>query len=301
MKAMVTGGAGFAGSALRLHLAIEGDDVVPFGAEKPNSVDVLDRSGVREAIAGSGAEVLYHLAAVSLGGGNFDNSLQTIRINVEGTLNVLDACREAGVRRVLVIGSAEQYGTGAGMAHPFTEESPMRPISPYGASKVAAEYLGLQAYLGNGLETVMTRSFNHTGRGQSPKFVIPAFALRIAQAERDGKDEIETGRLDAVREFNDVRDVVRAYRLLMLTGTPGSIYNVCSGMSCVVSEVVDRLLKMADRPLRLKLIASLVRSGEPGSWVGDPSKLVAATGWRPNHSLEETLADVLGEARRQVR
>jgi GDP-4-dehydro-6-deoxy-D-mannose reductase len=201
---------------------------------------------------------------------------------------------------VLVVGSADEYGNGAGISEPFTEESPLRPVSPYGASKVAAEYLGLQAHLSSGLGTIMTRSFNHTGPGQSPDFVLPALALRVARAESRGLDEIEAGRLDSVREFNDVRDVVRAYRLLVLHGKAGSVYNVCSGRGYPIAEVAKRLIELSTRSLTLRQDPALMRAVEPGRLVGDPHKLMSETGWNPKHSLVETLRAILDEARRKV-
>ena len=297
MKAIITGASGFVGRELCRHLASEGDAVLPFGPDPPDFLDILDRHGVREAIAGSGAEAVYHLAALSHAGASFEKSVETIRVNVEGTLNVLDACQEAGVGRVLVVGSAEEYGDGAGNTKAFTEESPLRPVSPYGVSKVAAEYLGLQAFLSAGLGTVMTRSFNHTGPEQSPDFVVPALAMRIAQAERVGSNEIDVGRLDSEREFNNVRDVVRAYRLLMVRGSAGSVYNVCSGVAYSIAELARRLMDLSTRILTLRQDPSLTRAAEPSRVVGDPAKLKADTGWEPEFSLDETLRAILDEAR----
>jgi GDP-4-dehydro-6-deoxy-D-mannose reductase len=300
LKAIVTGASGFVGRELRRHLVAEGDQVLPFGPEEPDLLDVLDRDGVHGALIGSGAEAVYHLAALSHVGGSFENSVETIRVNVEGTLNVLDACREAGVGRMVIVGSAEEYGDASGGTEPLTEESPLRPVSPYGVSKVAAEYLGLQAFLSSGLGTIMTRSFNHTGPGQSRNFVVPALATRIAEAEREGRLEIETGRLDPVREFNDVRDIVRAYRLLVLHGRPGSIYNVCSGRAHSIAEVARRLIELSGRPLTLREDPSLVRLVEPPRLVGNPARLTADTGWRPEYSLDQTLEAILKEARRSI-
>jgi GDP-4-dehydro-6-deoxy-D-mannose reductase len=297
VKAIITGASGFVGRELCRHLQSEGDAVLPFGPEEPDFLDVLDREGVHHAIVGSGAEAVYHLAALSHAGASFENSVETIRVNVEGTLNVLDACQEAGVSRVLVVGSAEEYGEGVGNTQPLKEESPLRPVSPYGVSKIAAEYLGLQAFLSAGLGTVMTRSFNHTGPGQSPDFVVPALARRIAQAEKEQSNEIDVGRLDSEREFNDVRDVVRAYRLLVLRGRPGSVYNVCSGVAYSIAEVAGRLMDLSTRSLTLRQDPSLTRAVEPSRVVGDPGKLKAQTGWRPEFSLDETLRTILDEAR----
>lgn len=301
MRAIVTGASGFVGRELCRHLIAEGDELLPFGTDGPEAIDILDRPAVMEAIVSSEVEAVYHLAGFSHVGASFERPVEAIRVNVEGTLNVLDASRAAGAQRVLVVGSADQYGKAGPNDQPRTEEAPLRPLSPYAVSKVAAEYLGLQAHGSWGLGTIMTRSFNHTGPGQSQEFVVPALAGRIARAEIEGSEEIQCGSLDAVREVNDVRDIVRAYRLLVSHATPGFIYNVCSGVAFTIGEVADRLLGLARRPLRLRQDPSLLRSVEADRLVGDPTKLKACTGWQPQHTLEQTLVGVLDEARRQVK
>jgi GDP-4-dehydro-6-deoxy-D-mannose reductase len=223
VRVVITGGSGFVGRHLHEHLTAEGDTVLPFGPPEPGFLDVLDRPAVFAAMASARPEGVYHLAGFSHVGDSFAKPVETIRVNVEGTLNILDACREARVERVLLVGSSEEYGDIGIAGRPLLEEDVLRPLSPYGASKVAAEFLGLQAHLGHGLATIMTRSFNHTGPGQSTDFVVPAMARRIARAERQGARTIQVGSLEAVREFNDVRDIVRAYRLLMLRGRVGDI------------------------------------------------------------------------------
>ena len=300
MKVIVTGATGFVGTELCKHLVAEGDDVLPLAGEGPEFLDILNGDGVREAFAGSGAEAVVHLAALSHVGNSFENPRDTLRVNVEGTWNVLDAAHVAGVGRVLVVGSAAEYGGSAG-SEPITEECALRPVTPYGASKVAAEYLGLQAFLSRGLGTIMTRSFNHTGPGQSPQFVVPALARRVAQAEAEGRDEIEVGRLDSVREFNDVRDIVGAYRQLIRLGEAGSVYNVCSGVGYSIGEVAGRLIALANRPIRLHQDPALLRAVESARLVGDPSKLKSHTGWEPRWTLDQTLKDVLERARSEIR
>jgi GDP-4-dehydro-6-deoxy-D-mannose reductase len=212
-------------------------------------------------------------------------------------LHVLAAARRAGVDRVLVVGSAEEYGAALDADMPLTEEAPLRPVTPYGAAKVAADYLALQAFLGSGLGAIRARPFNHTGPGQSDRFLVPALARRVADAERRGASEVRVGSLEPIRDITDVRDVVRAYRLLVERGDPGEVYNVCSGRGVVVGEIAKRLLDLADRPLRLLVDPDLVRSVDVPRLVGDASKLRAATGWRPEIDLEQTLRDVFDDAR----
>jgi GDP-4-dehydro-6-deoxy-D-mannose reductase len=296
MRALVTGASGFVGRYLVDHLAAAGDTVVPFGRAE-GAVDVVDAGAVADAVTAAHPEVVYHLAASTHIGESWDAPATVFRVNAEGTLNVLRACRRAGVDRVVVVGSADEYGAVAPDDLPIPEDAPLRPRTPYGASKVAAEYLALQAHLGDGLGTIRVRAFNHTGPGQAATYLVPGLAGRIAAAERDGAREIAVGSLDAVRDFTDVRDVVRAYRLLAERGSPGDVYNVCSGRGWSVREVADVLLAASGPNLELRVDPALVRPVEVPALVGDGAKLRAATGWAPERPFEGTLAEVLAAAR----
>ena len=299
MKSIITGASGFVGGYLVDHLELSGDDVI--GLDRDDGLDVTDRPGVARVFAGVKPEVVYHLAALSHVGESWEAPRQVIETNVVGTLNVLDAERAAGARRVLVVGSAEEYGLVQGPPHALTEDEPLRPRTPYGASKVGAGFLALQAFLGTGLETIRVRAFNHTGPGQLPRFVVPALAHRIAQTEHAGGDTVAVGNLDPVREVNDVRDVVRAYRLLMERGDAGEVYNVCSGVGVSIREVATRLLEKAARPIELRVDPAFSRPADVPFLVGDPSKLIAATRWRPTHTLDDTLTDMLTAARQSLK
>jgi GDP-4-dehydro-6-deoxy-D-mannose reductase len=295
MKALITGASGFVGGYLRKHLAAEGDDVV--GLDRVDGLDITDRASAIELFTAHAPEVVYHLAALSHVGESWGSPQHVIETNVLGTLNVLDAARAAGARRVLVVGSAEEYGLVDGLSRRLTEDEPLRPFTPYGASKVGAGFLALQAFLGTGLETIRVRAFNHTGPGQPPRFVVSALAHRVAQTEHVGGDHVPVGNLDPVREVNDVRDIVRAYRLLVVSGTAGDVYNVCSGVGFAVRDIAQRLLALASYPLELRVDPALARPADVPVLVGDPSKLVAATGWQPRHTIDETLGDMLAAAR----
>jgi GDP-4-dehydro-6-deoxy-D-mannose reductase len=260
-------------------------------------IEITDRAAVQHAIVDARPDVVYHLAARSHVGASWDDPVATLRVNVEGTCNVLDAARATGVARVLVAGSAEEYGRVDDADLPLREDAPLRPMSPYGASKVAASYLALQTWLSTGLEVVRTRAFNHSGPGQTTSFLIPALASRIAAAERGSDDTVPIGSLDPVRDINDVRDVVRAYRLLVEHGTPGEVYNVCRGAGVSVRDIAEQLLGLVARPLRLEVDPDLVRPADVPRLVGDPTKLRDATGFEPEYTVEQTLRDVLDEAR----
>ncbi len=299
MKAVITGAAGFVGGHLRAHLEEEGDHVV--GIDRAGGPDLLDAGPLGDFIARERPDAIYHLGGWSDVGGSWSEPLETFRVNAEGTLNLLQAAIAAEVGRVLVVSSADVYGKVSMTDLPLTEESPFRPVTPYAVSKIAADELGAQAWLGYGLEVLRIRAFNHLGPGQSNKFVTPALAERIARGERDSVEVVPVGNLTPRRDFTDVRDVVRAYRLLVLSGEPGEAYNVCSGRDLAISELAERLIAMADRPMRLEADPDLQRPVDVPVLRGDATKIEKITGWTPQISLDDTLADILDEWRAKVR
>ena len=298
MRALVTGSGGFVGQELTRHLEAAGDEVV--GLDRRSGADVTDAEGIRALIARHRPDAVYHLAAVSHIGASWSAPVEVFRTNAEGALNVLRACRDADVGRVLVVGSADEYGAVRPGDLPLTEDAPLRPVTPYGASKVAAEYLALQAHLGEGVPAIRVRAFNHTGPAQPDRFVIPALARRVAEAEREGRKEMPVGSLEPVRDFTDVADVVAAYRLLVERGTPGEVYNVCSGTGRSVAEIAERLLRLARHPIELVPDPDLVRPVEVPRLVGDNRRLREATGWAPAVPFGETLAAILERWRAEV-
>jgi GDP-4-dehydro-6-deoxy-D-mannose reductase len=169
----------------------------------------------------------------------------------------------------------------------------LRPVTPYAASKVSAEYLGLQAHLGRGLDVVRARPFNHIGPGQADIFVVSALARRIVDAERAGGGSIAVGNLAAARDFTDVRDVVRAYRLLATNGVAGEVYNVCSGVARQVEELFKVLIAQASVPVEAREDPDLFRPVDVPMLVGDNSRLVDLVGWHPEIDLAQTLVAVL--------
>ena len=297
MRALVTGASGFVGRHLVAHLRQAGDQVIASDRTGARGADLAEAGQARRLVAGARPEVVYHLAGYSDVGGSWGDPEGAFRANATTTLSVLIAAREAGVGRVLVASSADVYGEVADDALPVTEESPLRPVSPYAASKVAAEYLALQSHLGSHLATVRVRLFNQLGPGQSDRFVVPALARQIAEAERTGKSEIQVGNLSARRDFTDVRDSVEALRLLVERGQPGEVYNLCSGKDRSVQEVAQSLLALARRPMTLQVEPSRVRPVDIPVLVGDAARLKAVTHWKPGIPLARTLADVLQEWR----
>ena len=197
-----------------------------------------------------------------------------------------------------MVSSAEVYGAVRAEQLPVDEDAPMLPRSPYASSKAAAELVAVQAYLGRGLPVIRARPFNHVGPGQDPGFVVPAVARRIVEASRDGRTTLPVGNLTARRDLTDVRDVVRAYRLLVELGSPGQVYNVCSGADVSIEEILRRLLDLAGARLRPEPDPDLVRPVDVPVLLGDPGRLRAATGWAPEIPLDATLQAVLEDETR---
>ena len=291
MRSLITGGRGFVGTWLADHLRDLGDDVVAIDQE----VEITDPAALLAAFADARPDAVYHLAALTHVGQSWDEPLRVVEVNVIGTGAVLAAARQCGSDpKVLVTSSAEVYGAVTDPARlPLTEESETAPLTPYAASKLAAEALVAQAWLGHGQHVITVRPFNHIGPGQTPNFAVPALAKRIVDAEAAGRATIPVGNLSARRDFTDVRDVVRAYRSLIESGDPGGVYNVCSGRDVAIGEIADTLLSLAGTSLEFETDPALMRPVEVPVLRGDPSRLAAATGWKPEIPLDQTLADVL--------
>ena len=296
VKAFVTGASGFVGRHLVAHLRDCGDEVVPTD-RTDGGPDLLDTDGFATLVAEVCPDVIYHLAGQADVAASWLSPIETMRVNVEGTHNILEVARTFGVAKVLTVSSADIYGVVAPEELPIVESAPLRPVSPYAASKAAADLVALQAHLGHGQDVVRARAFNHLGPGQSKSFVGAGFAARIVAAERSGDDELQTGDLTPRRHFTDVRDVVRAYRLLATEGRPGVAYNICSGTSVSIGELAGLLLGLTDARMRLVEDPDLLRPVELPELRGDASLLRRHTGWAPSISLDETLSDVLEDWR----
>ena len=289
MKALVTGAHGFVGPYLTAHLEANGDEVC--GVDQ--DMDITDAEAVRARFSNEMPDVVYHLAALSHVGESWSAPADVVRVNVEGTLNILLAAIESGVDRVLLIGSAEQYGHVKPDQLPVTEEQPQLPVSPYGASKAAAEALASYAFRGRDLPVVMVRAFNHLGPGQGDRLVAGALAAQVAANERSGGRTILAGDLSPRRDFTDVRDVVRAYRALATGGEPGEVYNVCSGQAVEVRAIADELIRLSGRDMEVVLDPERLRPVDVPVLLGSNDKLRAATGWEPEIPLSQTLSDIL--------
>jgi GDP-4-dehydro-6-deoxy-D-mannose reductase len=293
---LVTGAAGFAGSYVIDRLASAGARAVGWSR---HDVDLLDRDVVRTAVRDLKPAAIYHCAGAPHVAHSWSDTTHPLRSNVLATHNLLDAVRRAGVAcRILVTGSATVYRDSPA---PIDETAPLEPSSPYGLSKLAQEQLAIRAMAEDGVDVIVTRSFNHTGPRQRPSFAAPAMALQLALIET-GRAEpvIRVGNLDALRDITDVRDTIRAYELLMARGRSGLPYNVCSGVARAIREVLDGLRARARVAVRVEVDPSRLRPNDTPVLVGDPARLQADTGWRPEISFDRMLDDLLDYWRRQV-
>jgi GDP-4-dehydro-6-deoxy-D-mannose reductase len=247
---------------------------------------------VRDQLAALKPSHVYHCAGAAHVGRSWDNVEPTFAINVRGTHHVVEGLRDAGATaRVLIPSSAMVYG---GSDEPLTEDHPLAPASPYALSKLAQEMIGGGNAGGTAVDVLIARAFNHFGPRQDAWFVASGFARRIADIEAGRWDaEIAVGNLDARRDLTDVRDTVRAYRLINERGTPGRPYNVCSGRAIVIRDLLDRLLARARVPIRIKVDPARLRPNDVPLVVGDPRRLHDELGWTAAIPLEQTLDDLL--------
>jgi GDP-4-dehydro-6-deoxy-D-mannose reductase len=298
VRVLVTGSRGFVGRWLLDHLDARGDHTVALDAE----VDVTDAPALTDAVTGAAPDAICHLAAQASVGASWKDQTATYAVNTLGALNVIGAAVACNrPPRVLLVSSAEVYGRVTPGELPLREDHPFCPVSPYAASKAAAELIGLQAWLGQGLEVMRARPFNHTGPGQRPDFVVPALARQVAAAATSGTRVLETGNLDVRRDITDVRDVVRAYRDLLEHGAPGQAYNVCRGEAVSIATVARRLLDLIGIDLEIVIDPARVRPVDLPELRGDATRLRVATGWVPEISLDDTLAAVLAYWQEQTR
>lgn len=313
VRALVTGISGFVGRHLAGELSragyeVHGADIV--ASARPlddvvavHTVDILDGGAVTALMGDLHPDVVVHLAGAASVARSFADPVATWRLNVDGTLTVLEAVRGAHPdARVLVITSSEVYGLVDRSQLPVTEETPLRPHSPYGASKAAVDLMVRQYHDGFGLHVVRARPFNHLGPGQDERFLVPSVARQIALGEREGRDviEVKVGNTATRRDFLDVRDVVRAYLLILQSGDPGVPYVVASGRSISVQEVLDLIARHSSAHVRFTSDETRRREGEQPDLYGSAERLTADTGWRPEHHLMSTLRDTLDYWRARI-
>ncbi|NNN08839.1 MAG: NAD-dependent epimerase/dehydratase family protein [Acidimicrobiaceae bacterium] len=294
MRVLITGGQGFVGRHLTQHLTEMGDDVTVADRE----VDVTDRPALVNALSTVAPDVIYHLAAMTSVAESWSRPAEYTRVNVLGTAHLLDAAYElVPEARVVLVSSAEVYGIVRETDLPLTESSPTVPANPYSTSKLEAEHVARDAVRSRHQEVVIARPFNHIGPGQSPVFVVPALVQRMLDATAEGRHFIMVGDLSTRRDFSDVRDVVRAYRLLAEWGRAGEAYNVASGHEIALSDLADELRRRINPDLELLIDPDLLRPVEVPVSRGSFDKLHEATGWEPTFTMAQSLNDVIAAQR----
>ena len=309
IRALITGITGFAGSHLAEHLLSKGMDV--YGTIRWRSptgnidhikdritlieTDVKDAHSTRKLINDSDPDYLFHLAAQSFVPTSINAPQETIAINVIGTINILEAVLMSSCNpRIQIAGSSEEYGLVYPDELPITETNKLRPLSPYGVSKVAQDNLGFQYFHSYGMRIVVTRAFNHTGARRGEVFVTSNFAKQIAGIEKGNIPIIKTGNLEPERDFSDVRDIAKAYLLSLQKGKDGEVYNICSEKSVKIKDMLNILLSYATVK-NIKIMKDLKRLRPSDVLIqrGDCTKFSKLTGWKPEITFNQTMKDLL--------
>jgi len=310
VRALITGITGFVGQHLARHLREEGDEV--FGLVRPPNrgrsdvpvavADINDADSVQLAVGQFRPDVIYHLAAQTHVGQSWERRRETLETNFFGGFSILEAARRLSPSpRLLLVGSSEQYGVGGKQGEPLVETDPIAPASPYGVSKAAQELLGQQYARSEGLHVVMVRSFNHTGPGQAPTFVIAEWAQQIAEMEAGKREPVlDVGNTSVRRDFTDVRDIVALYRLLATLGRSGEAYNACSGVARSLEQILETFAELSEVEFEVRPRENL-RPVDVPVVVGDPAKAQREVGWKRRFPFDVTLSAVLNDWRRRVR
>jgi len=260
------------------------------------SLDLMDDKRTQEVIYRFQPNYILHLASYSSVMYSWKNPAWSFQNNTNIFLNLLEVVRLLNLdARILSIGSSEEYGNVSDKELPLREEQPLRPVSPYAVARVSQEMLSRVYVNGYGMDVVITRSFNHLGPGQNELFVVSSFAKQVAEASKKGLPSLEmkTGDLSIVRDFTDVRDVVRAYHLLLTKGSKGEVYNVCSGRGVTLASIVSQLSQKKGIAVTTLTDPKLVRPSDNRAIVGSNEKISAAVGWKPEIALEQSLDDIL--------
>jgi GDP-4-dehydro-6-deoxy-D-mannose reductase len=317
VRVLITGVGGFAGSHLADYLLASPDsETEVWGCDlsgKPRpyhpaelkvlAADLRDPEAARAVVEQARPDRIFHLAGQAFVGDSWADPWPTLETNLRSQVNLCEAVLAVGIEpRILVLGSAEEYGRVAPEELPVRETCPLRPDSPYALSKVGQDLLGLQYYLSHRLPIVRVRPFNHIGPRQNRKFVAPAFASQVAAIEAGQQPPvIRVGNLGARRDFTDVRDMVGAYTLALEHGEPGEVYNLGSGRSWSIRDLLDTLLGLSRAKITIETDPARLRPADVAEMVCDAARFRARTGWAPRISFEQTLRDLLDYERGLVR
>lgn len=315
-RVLITGITGFAGSHMAEFLLKKKFDIYGVCRWRSNrdnilhlnkrlkliEADLLDPHSLDALMLETRPDYIFHLAAQSFVPASWTSPAVTLETNVVGTANLFESVRRAQIDPVILIAcSSEEYGLVKKDEVPIKETNPLRPLSPYGVSKVAMDYLGYQYFKSYGMRIVRTRAFNHTGPRRGEVFVNSTFAKQIAEIEkRKRKPIIKVGNLEAQRDFTDVRDIVKGYYLAVLKGEPGEVYNICSGKAWKIKDCLELLLGMTKVKVRVGKDPARMRPSDIPILLGDNRKFVKKTGWKPKIPFKRTLKDLLNYWRKRV-
>ena len=308
-KAFITGIAGFAGSYLAKELLEHGYQVSGsiYKDDPPETIsvlkkdvklvtlDILNPVKTAKIIKEQNPDYLFHLAAFSSVGRSFSNERLTYDINFNGTLNILEAAQELKkLKKIVYISSSDCYGKFSPKSKTLTENDPLNPVSPYAISKTAAEYLCQFHHSRYNLPILISRSFNHSGPGQNENFVIPSFCKQIAMIEANKqKPLMEVGDLSVKRDLSDVRDIAEGYRLMAEFGKEGRVYQLCSGKAIAIKTVLNKLIKLSNKNITVKIDNKIFRKNDIHTIRGDNSRAVKELGFSLNYTIDNTLLDSL--------
>jgi GDP-4-dehydro-6-deoxy-D-mannose reductase len=307
-RILITGGTGFVGNHLIRHLHSTTPNIMVMASGSPSALpagveyyglDIRREDDVRSAVRQIAPSEIYHLAGVSAVDLSWSNPRLTFEVNIAGTYNLLEAAMGLpSPPRILNISTAQVY---ARSDAPLTESSPVAPDNPYAASKAIAELLEVSFRKSGAGGVVTARSFNHTGPGQLPTFVLPSFAKQFAEIEAGTRpSKLAVGNIGVERDFTDVRDVVRAYSALLSKGKTGQVYNVCSGIGTLLSDVIKQFQALCRTGVTIETDPTRVRTGDIPCIVGDSTKIRNETGWNIRIPMSQTIRDLLDYWREKV-
>ena len=310
-KILITGISGFAGSFLAEYLVSQNKGKISGTYLEEASLgnienvktkvnlfklNLTDEKKVLDLVLETKPDFIFHLAALTSPKASFDNPFETIQNNVKAQLNLLEAVRKLKLlnTRILITSSAEVYGIVEKKDLPIDEDTKLMPASPYAVSKITQDFLALQYFLSYGIKVIRIRPFNHIGPRQSPSFVISAFAKKIAEIEKGKTDDVLfVGNLGSKRDFTDVRDMVAAYGLAVEKCRWGEVYNIGSGKSYTISQVLDKMLSLSRKKIKIRVDESLIRPSDNPDLLCDRTKFTNLTGWKPEILIDKTLKDTL--------
>lgn len=315
-KALITGITGFAGSHLAELLLAEGVSVhgIQRWRSKSDNIDkikekidfheadLLDAHSLYKVVDEVRPDYIFHLAAQSYVQSSWSSPSNTLEVNIIGTDHLFEAVRKSGLDiPIQIAGSSEEYGKVLSDELPIRETNPLRPLSPYAVSKLAMDYLGYQYHESYNMRIIRTRGFNHTGPRRGEVFAESTFAKQIAEIEKGKKDPVvSVGNLDAIRDYTDVRDMVRAYFLAVQKCEPGEAYNIATGKGWKIADVLNLLLSMSKVKIEVRPDPERMRPSDVEVLVGDASKFQKLTGWKPEVPFEKTMEDLLNYWRERV-